>query len=209
MKAKIKITNRERWIIALAPSILIGTIYLYGFYGGLEAALEKQQKRVAAASILPKPAGISPMLAKAKADQDEVNRNINDRQARLGELDAQIAAAQKDPSEDKDAAQLIQRVEAIFAHSGITPLVSEPADEGDAATNAPTAILDVLAPKTSSGHRDGRIWHCVFDDHPAHFEAALKQVEQDLPAVVPISMNLVYNPTNFGETHLLELWLLY
>jgi hypothetical protein len=34
-------------------------------------------------------------------------------------------------------------------------------------------------------------------------------VNREAPSVVPLTMNLVYNPENNGQTRLLELWLLY
>jgi hypothetical protein len=209
MKTKFKVTNRERWVIAFAPSLLILGVYLFGMYDGITGALEKERKHLASVSgPMPKP-GDSPALARAKADHDDVKKNIAERQDRIAELDSLLAAAKSTAQEDRDAAQLIQRVESIFADNNITPLISEPADDADAASAAPVVILDTLAPKGPTGARDGRVWHCVFDDQPQHFEVALKHIQQELPGVVPLSLNLVYNPTNFGETRLLELWLLY
>lgn len=213
MKNKRKISPREAWVLALLPSVAIIGIYLYGVVDGLTAGLEKQQKRVVATtSAAPVVAGSS-TLARAKATRDAVKHDIADRETQIAHLDSQIAALPKPGADRHQSASVIERVETIFARNGITPVTSEPADEGAAATNAPAALLDVLSPKSTTeqpgGRREARVWHCIFDDRTPRFQRALAELTRETPTVLPLSLNLVYNPANFGETRLLELWLLY
>jgi hypothetical protein len=213
MKSKRKISPREAWVLALLPSIAIIGIYLFGIVDGLTANFEKQQKRLVASTSATPVAPGSSTLAKAKAAREAVKHEIEDRQTQLAQLEAKTAALPRPGGDRHESASVIERVETIFRRNGITPVTSEPADDGAPAANAPTALLDVLSPKLTAdqanARREARVWHCIFDDKTPRFQRALADLTRETPTVLPLSLNLVYNPANFGETRLLELWLLY
>ena len=219
MKPKQKITGRERWIMAVAPALLVIGVYVLFFVGDLYAELEKTQKRVAAANVPLSPAAPSATLAKAKSAQADVKRSITEREARVAQLEATIATLPKNGivvDDNTNPVHLIEQMEAVFARNGITPQISEAtgggAGESQTGNQAPAALVSILAPKIGAdpnNQKGGRVWHCIFNDLTPRFERALKELEQKVPAVVPLSLNLVYNPDNDGETRLLELWLLY
>jgi len=216
MKFKLKISNRERWVFALSPALLIGGIYVMGYMDNLTKAVKTAQDRLTAAQAPIKPPGPSPTLVKAKATLEETKRSISDHQAKIEKLEgdlSDLANAGSFVADDHEPARIIERVEEVFAGFGITPLVSETASEGNAASKVPSALLAVLTPKADGkGSADGkttRIWHYIFDDETPHFASALRQLTDDVPSAVPLSVNFVYNPRNYGETRQLELWLLY
>lgn len=213
MKSALNISARERWILALVPAVAIVAIYLFGFLNGLSAELSKAEKR-ADAALTPVTAPKGPTaLDKARGARDAARRDVKDRQDQITQLDAQIAALPKNTIDYHPSASLIEQVEGVFSHNGLTPIVSESADDGAAAASAPAAILDLLAPRQNptdpAAHRQGRIWHYVFEDKTPRFQKAVKELVEKIPSVIPVSMNLVYNPADLGQTRLLELWLLY
>jgi len=212
LKFKFKTSHRERWLLALAPAVAIGAIYLYGYEGKLAADLTAAKKRLAAAETPLAPPGPSQALVKAKASLEDAKHALADEQAKVDQLQARLAdlsTGTGDSTDPDGAAHTMGRVEAVFARNGITPLVSENA--GNAASGAPAALLAVLSPKPQAGgvNRTPRVWHYVFDDLTVHFQHALADLTRDVPGVVPLSLNFVYNPKNDGQTRELELWLLY
>jgi hypothetical protein len=214
MKLNYKISGRERWVIAFAPTVLIVGTYLMGYVDSLSAALEKAQKRATAAMAPLPPPTPSATLLQARTARDAAKKDIATRQAHIDQLEDQLATLSQNAAtlaDDRDAARVIERVEAIFARNGITPLISEAAGEGGNTDRMPSALLAVLAPKIdASGNQKGpRVWHCIFNDLTPNFERSLREVTNEIPSVLPLSFNLVYNPANDGETRLLELWLLY
>lgn len=216
MKLKLKISNRERWMFALSPALLIGGIYVMGYMDGLTKDLKTAQDRLAAAQTPIAPPGPSPTLAKAKTTLEETTRSISDHKAKIEKIEADINdlnIAATIVAEDHEPARIIERVEEVFARNGITPLVSETASEGNAASKVPSALLTILSPKTGGrgapNGKSARVWHYIFDDETPHFANALRELTSDVPSAVPLSLNFVYNPRNYGETRQLELWLLY
>ena len=214
MKLNRKISARERWILAVAPAAIILAVYLFGFVDGLSAELAKAEKR-ADAAMAPAPPSLGPSsLEKVKMTRDAAKRDLKERQDQIAQLEAKIASLPKTGADYRPSASVIEQVESVFSHNGLMPITSESADDGETALNVPTAILDVLAPKINpnepaGGHRQGRVWHYIFDSKTPRFQSAVKELVEKVPSVVPLSMNLVYNPGNLGETRLLELWLLY
>ena len=215
MKLNLKITGRERWALALAPAVAIVGIYLFGFHDSLSAELVKQQKRVQTAQTPLPPPPPSATLAKAKSALEDAKREIAEKGKHVAELQESIATATQATATANDEsapARIIENVEAVFSRNGITPLISEPADGSVTGNQPPATLVALLAPKMEgdpAGSPDSRIWHCVFDGPTAKFERAVKELAVEAPTVVPLSLNLVYNPENDGETRLLELWLVY
>lgn len=213
MKNKVKISGRERWVLAFAPTVLILAAYFFGIQPDLVANLDKEQKRIDAASTPVQAPTASSTLAKAKMARDAAQRDIADRETKIAQLEVQIASFKKVGVDEGEQARVIEQVEAAFFRNGITSVTSEQADHGDAAVNAPAVLLDVLAPRAgkdpAGARREGRVWHFIFDDHTPRFQHAMKDLAEQAPSVVPLSFNLVYNPANQGESRLLELWLLY
>jgi len=214
MKWNIKISGRERWLLAFAPSVAIVAIYLYGFSDNLAGELARQEKRIAAAKVPLPPPPPAAALTKAKANLEETNKGIADKEHHIASLRDAIAAAAKTASSDQEdsaPARVIEKVEAVFARNGITPIVSEPASQNPSGNQPPAALVALLAPKPGDAaiHADPRVWHCIFEGSTSRFERAVKALREETPKVVPLSLNLVYNPADDGETRLLELWLVY
>ena len=65
MKTKRKLSARERWIVALGPSLFIAGLYFLVIQGRLASELEKQQQRAQAVMSLPPQASGSSELARA------------------------------------------------------------------------------------------------------------------------------------------------
>ncbi len=213
MKTNYKISARERWAIAFAPALLILAIYFFAIADDLQAGLDKQLKRMTAANGPIAAATASSSLAKATAARDTAKRDLEERETRIAQLEAKIAALAKPGGDPRPSASIIQRVEAVFRRNGIAAVTSGPADDADATPSFPAALLDAIDPKPTGDlantRRDARVWHFIFDDQTSRFQAALKDLVAEIPDVVPLSMNLVYNPANSGKTRLLELWLVY
>jgi hypothetical protein len=214
MKLKMKISGRERWVLTFAPTILILGVYLLLIEGGLADALAKEQHRaVVAQAVLakPPPTGPSPALLKAKTDLADKSRQITEQSASIDRLHQQIDALTTQVAvkrNDRHAAAAIEQIQAIFAQNRITPARSEPADP----QHEPQELVSVLAPKdTSAGGApsEPRVWHLVIDGQLIQFQKALDQLTREAPTVVPLSLNIVYNPDDNGDSRLLELWLLY
>jgi hypothetical protein len=213
MKIKMKITARERWVLTLAPAFLI--LGAYGVYiqGGLSDALVKEQARVAkAAAVLatPAPTGPSPTLIKAQGDLADKTRQIAGQNATLEKLQQQKDSLAKQVAvkqNDRHAAAAIEQIQAIFAKNGITPALSEPAN----GQGVPQDLVSALAPPDAApgGVPGGpRIWHLVIDGQLPQFQKALGELVAETQTV-PLSLNIVYNPDDDGQSRLLELWLLY
>jgi hypothetical protein len=216
VKGKFKISARERWFVAFAPCVAIGGFYLLAMVGNLTTQLQTAQDRARVAFAPVQQDSVSPALTKAKAGYETVRRSIDDHNAAIAQMEQQLDATNKTiaaAANDNDAAEVIGRVEAIFARNGIKPLISEAADADRGTHGVPTALVDALSPKTEFdtevGVKGRHVWHLIFDDQMQQFEQALQQVTQDDSAVVPLSLNLVYNPQDDGQSRLLELWLLY
>lgn len=216
MKLKFKTSNRERWILALAPAFVIGTFYLYGYEARLSAELVAANKRLAAAQAPLASSGPSAALVNAKASLESAKSALSDEQVKVDQLNSRLAklvSVENGANDSNAAARVIGRIESVFARNGITPLISESAAEGTAGARMPGAIVAILSPKAGAGttteHKAVRIWHYVFDDLTVHFQKALADLTRDVPGVVPLSLNFVYNPRNNGETRELELWILY
>lgn len=211
---KRKFSIRERWVLTFAPAVALGAFYLYGFAGDYAANLEKERKHLAEVSKPLPPPPTPPVLTKARAALIEVKHSVGERQATINQVQAHIATMPKSIAamlDDRGRAQTIQSIESILARSGITPVVSELAGEGDAAEQA---LLSVLSPKLEQDGSGGKplpkVWHYIFADTTPHFSRALDVVCRDAPSsVVPLTMNFVYNPDDDGQTRLLELWILY
>jgi hypothetical protein len=214
MSAKWKPSSRERWVIALAPALVIGSYYFYSEAPDLAAQAAKQQKRVIAAQQpIPTPPP-PPSLAKAQATLDLLKQQLADKQEKIASLQdrqLKLAIAKQKAAAKRDPAHLIEKMEAVFARNGITPLISEASAEGSTGNAPPAPLMDVLAPpKTQDEDSDPpRVWHYVFNDVTPRFQQSLDDLRQSLPQVVPLSFNLVYNPQDSGQTRLLELWVLY
>jgi len=214
MKLKMKFSGREGWVLTFAPTILILGVYLLLIKGGLTDALVKEQNRVAMAQATldkPAPSGPSPALIKAKSDRADRNRQIAEQSATIDRLHQQIDALTTQVAvkrNDRRAAAAIEQIQAIFAQNGITPARSEPADM----QHAPQELISVLQPPDTSagGAPSGpRVWHLIIDGQLAQFQKALDQLTREAPTVVPLSLNIVYNRDDDGQSRLLELWLLY
>ena len=213
MKKKLKFTGREKWLLALGPAVLVIGVYLLFFLSTLTAEVDKQRQRmVAAAGPLPPPA-TKPSVVTARKALDDTKKGITDRETHIAQLEARLAAPSHEAGDALDAARVIEQIGAVFARNGITPLVSEPAGESQARNQPPAALVALLAGEpsveTSGGQKSERVWHCIFDDQLPKFSRALNEMKDSAPGVIPLSMNLVYNPDNDGETRLLELWLAY
>jgi hypothetical protein len=214
MKPKRKMSTRERWVLSIAPTAAILGIYLYGFAGDLNAGLDKENQHLATVSAPLPPPAVPPALLRARAVLDETRRSVDERQVTLDQLETQVASLPKNVAamiDDRYRAQEIEHVEAVFAHHGITPVVSEADVEVDSGDQA---LLAVLAPKLEADTPGAKplpqVWHCIFDDSTPHFQQALAELSKDdAGSLVPLTLNLVYNPANNGQTRLLELWLLY
>ena len=213
MKTPLKISDRERWIIAVGPALLLVGAYFTFYSDNLTAELDKVNKRAAAAAIPLPAAAPSATLAKAKSTLEAIKNEIADNEGRVAALEVRSRATPKTVSafiDDRDPAHIIEEVEAVFARNGITPLVSEGANEGASAGQVPGALVSALTPKLDNASKaPPRVWHCIFDDVTPRFDKAFKELAEKAPAIVPLSMNYVYNPDNDGETRLLELWLVY
>ncbi|MGA2497930.1 MAG: hypothetical protein ABSH20_09320 [Tepidisphaeraceae bacterium] len=228
MKMNYRVSTREKWILAFSPAVLMAGVYVFMIVGGLTEELGKQQKRAQAATVPLAPPAPSATLAEARKKLADIKRDIAERETRIAsaetrinELESQIEAVSRSSivpnvnlTEDQtEAARVIERVESIFARNKINPRVSESATDGKGNVRAPLALVEALFPKSNlelgGRQRVPRVWHCVFSDVTPRFERALKEVLLEAPTVVPLSMNLVYNPEDDGETRLLELWLLY
>jgi hypothetical protein len=216
MKRPLKISMRERRMLAFAPAVLIGGIYLLWIEGSLATELQKQQSRAAAAFAPAQQSSQSPALAKAKKDYANVCSGIDQRTVEIAQLQKRADDVENsiyDNSGGGDAAQLIGSVERVFALQGIKPVISEEADYGNGARNVPQSLVDKLYVKTEFDNRNSlrrpHLWHLIFDDQIENFEIALQNVTEQIPSVVPLSMNLVYNPEDDGQSRLLELWILY
>ena len=214
MSRKWKPSSREKWVMALAPALAIGSWYFYFEAPDLDAQAVKQQQRVEAANQpLPAPPP-PPSLAKAQATLDQLKKDQADKQDKIAALQdrqLELAIAKAKAAAKRDPAHLIEKMESVFAKDGITPLISEASGEGTTGNSPPAPLLDVLAPpKTNEDDSDPpRVWHYVFDDVTPHFQQALNDLSDNLPQVIPLSFNLVYNPQDSGQTRLLELWVLY
>jgi hypothetical protein len=199
--------------LTLAPAFLI--LGAYGVYiqGGLSDALVKEQARVAkAAAVLatPAPTGPSPTLIKAQGDLADKTRQIAGQNATLEKLQQQKDSLAKQVAvkqNDRHAAAAIEQIQAIFAKNGITPALSEPAN----GQGVPQDLVSALAPPDAApgGVPGGpRIWHLVIDGQLPQFQKALGELVAETQTV-PLSLNIVYNPDDDGQSRLLELWLLY
>lgn len=214
-RKKRPVSGRERWMIALAPAIAIGGIYFFFIAGGLQESLENQRRRLEAAERPAAAAGPSTSFVQAKAALQQLKSDIAGREGKVNDLAVQLASARNarnTTAADDEPARVIERIETTFARNGVTPIISE--TQGHASTGNPRIIplLNALDPRSTSGgdlDKDPRVWHYVFNDVTPRFQKALKELESDAPTVVPLSMNLVYNPETRGQTRLLELWLLY
>lgn len=214
MKFNRKISTRERWVLTFAPTVALAAIYFYGFAGDFSASFEKEKKHLADVSARLPPPATPPALVKARAALDDTRRSIVDRQNTMNEVQAHIATLPKSVAailDDRNRARVIERVESIFARNGIIPMISESAGEGSAPEQA---LLAVLSPKIDSDSSNGKplpkVWHCIFDDTTPRFSRALAAVCREAPpTVVPLTLNLVYNPGDNGQSRLLEFWLLY
>ena len=215
---KLKFSARERWVLAALPAVLIFGGYFYGYVDRLTANVEDEQKRVDAAAVPLPPAPPPASLGQAKKSLEDAKHNLADRDAHIRELETRLAAQGRInlTSEDLDAVRVIQRVEAAFTRNGVTPLISEAASESQSVNQAPAPLLAVLSAKGDSGAASApkeqalpRVWHCIFDNSTPNFHRALLDLSTVAPSVVPLSMNLVYNPENSGESRLLEVWFLY
>lgn len=215
MKLKFRMTARERWVLTFAPALAIIGLYFFYFSDSVNAELERQKQREAAAHIPLPPPTPSAGLTAAKKALEDLKRDIADRDARIAKYETQILALPKngDGSIGGNApAYLIEHVETIFERRKILPLVSEPATSQNAGNQAPAALVGLLTGKEGeqdNAQKGPRIWHFIFSDQIPRFELALKDLTAQLPGVLPLSVNLVYNPDNDGETRLLELWLTY
>jgi hypothetical protein len=210
--SKVKITSRERWVVAVAPTLIILGVYFVYIVGGLNDELSKQQDRVAKATDVlktPAPTGPSPALVKAKGDLADKLRQIDDQNATLQKLGQQKETVAKQVAvkqNDRHAAAAIEQIQAIFAKNHITPALSEPADP----QHVPQDLVSALTPPQSAGGGPSgpRIWHLVIDGQLSQFRSALDELVAETTAV-PLSLNIVYNPDDDGQSRLLELWLLY
>ena len=233
-KPSFKISARERWMVAALPALLIFGAYYLKFMGDVTAELEKQQNRVLLADKPLPPVAPSQTLGAAKKALDEAKQAVTGHETHIEQLEAKIAALKNGGSDaapaasaaaadERDAARLIERVEAVFARNGLTPLVSE-GNDNDADARGPVALMSMLtgAPSIASGTglagsfrvnpsnpNSARVWHFIFDDKTPRFARAIKDLGRDAPMVVPLSLNFAYNPANDGVTRLLELWILY
>jgi len=210
VKYRRKITARERWVLAFLPTVAISGIYLYGIYPGYAADLATAQQHLAAASGPPPKVAPAPSAAKTKVA--DLKKKIADDQIEIPKIQAHLdSLRQAQLGEQADAAGVIQSVESDFAADQVTPLLSEPII--DSASKGPDALLSALVADTTSDIGDGRqgprVWHYIFDDTTQNLQKAVNDMTASNPTVVPLSMNLVYNPENSGATRLLELWLLY
>ncbi len=120
MSLKVKISARERWVVALAPALAIGFVYFFWLAGSYEADLAKAQARAAEATQPLPPPAASPTLAQAKAVLADLKRSIADREAKVVQLETKIAAAPVvsgavAAADGRDPARAIERVEAVFA----------------------------------------------------------------------------------------------
>jgi hypothetical protein len=207
-----KISHRERWILAILPTLAILGLYCFFVVDGLNAELEKQQQRESALIAPIKPSSPSTSLATAKRALEDARNKLAECEAQVAQLEAFVAAAPKSGTawpNDRDAVHVIEKVETILARNNLTPLVSEAVGDGAAGTANSLIAALTAGNDPRSAHASARVWHYILDDVTPHFERALKELTREVPAVVPLSMNLVYNPDNDGETRLLELWLLY
>ena len=210
MKYQRKVTTRERWVLAALPTVAIAGIYLFGVYPGSQADLDKARQRLDAASG-PAPHPVA-TVSSSKSVVADLKRQIAEREAQIPLLQQHLASVQETQmAEEGDAAVVIKRVEDACERDNVTPLISEPIV--DSASAAPAALVSALVVDSSSDIGDGRkgprVWHYIFDDTTDRLQKAVKDMTSDNPTVVPLSMNLVYNPNNSGATRLLELWLLY
>ncbi|MGA3066881.1 MAG: hypothetical protein ABSF29_08555 [Tepidisphaeraceae bacterium] len=210
MKYKRKITGRERWVLTVLPTVAILGIYLFWIYPGYSADLDKARQRLQAASG-PAPRIVAPPSS-AKAEVADLKRQITDRQTQIPRVRQRLASIHETQlKEEGDAARVIQKVEEACAGDGVTPLISEPIM--DSASKGPDALISAMVLDSSSDIGDSRkglrVWHYIFDDSIDKLQKAVQDMTTDNPTVVPLSLNLVYNPKNSGQTRLLELWLLY
>jgi hypothetical protein len=216
MKYKRKITTRERWALAVLPTVAIAGIYFFSVMPASTADLDKARKRLLAASG-PAPR-LAPTVSTAKTTVADLKRRITDDLTQIPQLQQKLAFLHQTQLDEEggDAAGVIQRVEESFARGlnpPVTPLISEPIV--DSSAKGPQALVSALVVDSASDIGDGRqgprVWHYVFDDTAERLQRAVQNMieDKDNSTVVPLSMNFVYNPENGGQTRLLELWLLY
>lgn len=214
---KFKFSARERWVLTIQPAVLILGVYFFFYLDSLEANVEKQEMRVTAVSAPLAPPAPPASLGIAKKALADAKLSVEEHEARVAQLEGKLAAAmQKNTAAgpvNRDPAQLIGQVEAVFARYGITLVVSESGGDSQSKNQAPATLVSLFAPKVESepagAHQESRIWHFVFDNQTVNFDRALNDLIKSIPAVEPLSMNFAYNPDNNGESRLLELWLVY
>jgi hypothetical protein len=206
---KFKFSNRERWLVTVAPTLAILAVYGFFVMDGLYAEAQKQQKRVAELARPVTAVAPSASVATSKKALEDAKKTLAERQTQVAQLETFVASTKGGvaASDDHDAVHVIEKVEAVFARNKLTPLISEAVADG--ANTTSNALVAKLTGDIKTGHASGRVWHCIFDDVTPNFDRAFKELAREVPAVVPLSLNLVYNPDNDGETRLLELWLLY
>ena len=87
---KRKISVRERWAVAFAPSVIIGGVYLLLIVGDSTAKLEAEQKRAVTAAR-PATASSSTTASTGKKTLDDINRQLAQHERRIDEWKGRLA----------------------------------------------------------------------------------------------------------------------
>lgn len=211
----MKITPRDRLLLALVPAVLVAGIHVYWLSPRLQRGLSEQQDRLAA---LAKPGGgdIAGLLrgvgeleekhGEALAHRTLVTQRIAAAKGEFEGLEAQRAAVRRQTEAStasvEPPADALRKVGRVFERHGLTPrsTTTEPADR------AMLPLLAAMSGRAQSGEPPP-VRRIEVDGDCKTLLAALRELVQTVPAVIPLSLDLERDPTDEGRTRRMTLWL--
>jgi hypothetical protein len=193
----MKITERERWLVMVLPTVLVVACYALWYQRSMRPALATlEQDYAAAVSGQLSPTAVAEQRRKA----DEPRRAIDQLQGKMKTLGSQAAAVCGPLGEPQRQIASNRALVDLFSRNGLS-LVEETALQGEAATKLPKSLATALTRVgwSAQGSR-GQVRSFKLN---GSFGQVLKSIEELAEAepclAIPIGLSMAQADPNAGE----------